>query len=94
MDKTFEYRIYPNAEQRELLQKTFGCCRYVYNKALDRLVELALNFSVKHAGGGNAELIALAAHIFYKDRKVHLTSARNAEGIGRISFRNAEGNVL
>lgn len=34
MDKTFEYRIYPNAGQRELLQKTFGCCRYVYNKVL------------------------------------------------------------
>ena len=34
MDKTFEYRIYPNASQRELLQKTFGCCRWVYNKVL------------------------------------------------------------
>ena len=27
MDKTFEYRIYPSAEQEVLLQKTFGCCR-------------------------------------------------------------------
>ena len=34
MEKAFEYRIYPNAEQRELLQKTFGCCRYVYNRVL------------------------------------------------------------
>ena len=34
MDKTFEYRIYPNTSQQELLQKTFGCCRYVYNKVL------------------------------------------------------------
>ncbi|MBQ9020791.1 MAG: IS200/IS605 family element transposase accessory protein TnpB [Eggerthellaceae bacterium] len=34
MDKTFEYRIYPNASQQELLQKTFGCCRWVYNKVL------------------------------------------------------------
>ena len=34
MNKTFEYRIYPNAKQQELLQKTFGCCRYVYNKVL------------------------------------------------------------
>ena len=34
MDKTFEYRIYPSASQRELLQKTFGCCRWVYNKVL------------------------------------------------------------
>lgn len=34
MEKTYEYRIYPNAGQRELLEKTFGCCRYVYNKVL------------------------------------------------------------
>ena len=34
MDKTFEYRIYPNARQEALLQKTFGCCRWVYNKVL------------------------------------------------------------
>lgn len=34
MEKTFEYRIYPNAKQQELLQKTFGCCRYVYNRVL------------------------------------------------------------
>lgn len=29
--KAFKYRIYPNAEQEELIQKTFGCCRFVYN---------------------------------------------------------------
>lgn len=34
MDKTFEYRIYPSAEQEALLQKTFGCCRWVYNLSL------------------------------------------------------------
>lgn len=34
MDKTFEYRIYPSAEQEALLQKTFGCCRWAYNRVL------------------------------------------------------------
>lgn len=34
MDKTFEYRIYPSAEQEALLQKAFGCCRWVYNRVL------------------------------------------------------------
>lgn len=34
MDKTFEYRIYPSAEQEALLRKTFGCCRWVYNRVL------------------------------------------------------------
>lgn len=34
MEKTFEHRIYPNNAQKVLLQKTFGCCRYVFNKVL------------------------------------------------------------
>ncbi|MBC5688239.1 IS200/IS605 family element transposase accessory protein TnpB [Mediterraneibacter sp. NSJ-55] len=31
MEKAFKYRIYPNKKQQELIQKTFGCVRYVYN---------------------------------------------------------------
>ena len=33
-NKAFKYRIYPTASQRELLLKTFGCCRFVYNHYL------------------------------------------------------------
>ena len=32
--KAYRFRIYPNAEQRELLAKHFGCCRFVYNRYL------------------------------------------------------------
>ena len=35
MKKVFKYRIYPNKTQQALLQATFGCCRFVYNKTLD-----------------------------------------------------------
>ncbi len=31
MLKAYKYRIYPNQEQKELIEKTFGCCRFVYN---------------------------------------------------------------
>ena len=34
MFKTYTYRLYPNKEQEILLAKHFGCCRYVYNRAL------------------------------------------------------------
>ena len=34
MEKTFEYRIYPNAFQRQIIAQTFGCSRWVYNHAL------------------------------------------------------------
>ena len=30
----YRFRFYPNAPQRRLLAKTFGCVRYVYNRAL------------------------------------------------------------
>lgn len=34
MLKAYKYRIYPNKQQKELIQKTFGCCRFVYNQTL------------------------------------------------------------
>lgn len=34
MLKNYKYRIYPNKSQVELIQKTFGCCRFVYNQVL------------------------------------------------------------
>lgn len=34
MLKAYKYRIYPNKQQEELIQKTFGCCRFVYNQTL------------------------------------------------------------
>lgn len=35
MLKAYKYRLYPNEVQSTLLQKTFGCCRFVYNQTLD-----------------------------------------------------------
>ena len=34
MNKGFKFRIYPDAEQRELFAKTFGCARFIYNRML------------------------------------------------------------
>lgn len=34
MLKAYKYRIYPNKHQEEQIQKTFGCCRFVYNNTL------------------------------------------------------------
>lgn len=35
-EKSYKYRIYPNKKQQELICKTFGCTRYVYNHYLDK----------------------------------------------------------
>lgn len=40
MEKAYKYRIYPNKHQEELIQKTFGCCRFVYNQYLAKRIEL------------------------------------------------------
>ncbi len=32
--KAYKYRFYPSEEQKHILARTFGCCRYVYNWAL------------------------------------------------------------
>jgi len=32
--KAYKYRIYPNKEQKIQIEKTFGCCRFVYNQTL------------------------------------------------------------
>ena len=42
-NKAIVYAIYPNKEQAELCQKTFGCCRFVYNQILTIQQELYKN---------------------------------------------------
>ena len=34
MQKGVKFRIYPNREQKNLINQTFGCCRFIYNKGL------------------------------------------------------------
>lgn len=38
-NKAIKYRIYPNKEQQDLILKTFGCSRFVYNYMLERSIE-------------------------------------------------------
>ena len=39
-EKAFKYRIYPNEKQIVLLNKTFGCVRFIYNHYLGKRIEL------------------------------------------------------
>lgn len=39
MTKAYKFRIYPNKEQELLIQKTFGCVRFVYNYYLGKRIE-------------------------------------------------------
>ena len=33
-NKSYKFRIYPNKEQSNLIQKTFSCVRFLYNQML------------------------------------------------------------
>ena len=47
MNKSFKVRIYPNKEQRVLLEKTFGASRFVYNHFLKLKQYLYQEFKIK-----------------------------------------------
>lgn len=38
-NKAYKFRIYPDAEQKILFAKTFGCVRFIYNKMLSDKIE-------------------------------------------------------
>lgn len=38
--RAYKYRLYPNKKQQELINKTIGCCRFVYNYYLSKKIEL------------------------------------------------------
>lgn len=40
MNKAYKFRLYPNSEQQILINKTFGCVRFVYNKMLAERQEI------------------------------------------------------
>ncbi|MDU7686009.1 MAG: IS200/IS605 family element RNA-guided endonuclease TnpB [Bacillota bacterium] len=39
MEKSYKYRIYPNKTQKQILTRTFGCVRFVYNHYLDKRIK-------------------------------------------------------
>ena len=56
MEKAYKFRIYPNNGQILQIQRTFGCCRFVFNHFLSRRIELykdsgeTLNYNACSAG--------------------------------------------
>ncbi|MBQ6737834.1 MAG: helix-turn-helix domain-containing protein, partial [Synergistaceae bacterium] len=32
--RAYKFRVYPNAEQKIMFAKTFGCVRFIYNRML------------------------------------------------------------
>ncbi len=39
-NRAYKFRIYPNRNQSVLLNKTFGCCRFIWNRMLDDKIRI------------------------------------------------------
>lgn len=39
MNRAYKFRIYPTKEQEQMIVKTFGCCRFLYNKMLEDKIQ-------------------------------------------------------
>lgn len=50
MFKSYKFRIYPNKEQEILIQKTFGCVRFVYNQCLSYKIDKYKNENISLSG--------------------------------------------
>lgn len=40
MNKAYKVRLYPTPTQKKLIDKTIGCCRFVYNQSLDERIKV------------------------------------------------------
>ena len=74
MEKRFNFRIYPNKEQAEQIQKNFGCVRFVYNYFLNKRI------GQYNAGGG--------IYTYYEASR-DLTALKKTEGYGWLKEADA-----
>ena len=44
INKGIKVRIYPNKQQQELVNKTFGCCRFLHNQMLEERTKIYEKF--------------------------------------------------
>ena len=47
VNKNYKVRLYPNKQQGELIDKTIGCCRFIYNQMLNERIEVYKLFQDK-----------------------------------------------
>ena len=54
-NKAYKFRIYPNDKQAELINKTFGCTRFIWNVMLAEKIEVYEN-KPRFSSPGTGEL--------------------------------------
>ena len=57
--KAYKYRVYPTDEQKQMLARTFGCCRFVYNWALQQRTDAYYQEGERLSYEGTAQRLVL-----------------------------------
>ena len=82
-NRAIKYRLYPTAEQATMFEKTFGCCRKVYNLMLSDKIE-----SYKSTG----KFVSVTPAKYKKDysylKEVDSLALANAQLNLQVAFKN------
>ncbi len=87
MLRAYKYRIYPTDEQKVLIVNTFGCCRFVYNWALNLKIEA---YRQEKKSIGNVELIN---RMKSELKTEHFNAACNIKEFGLKALPTERGKV-
>jgi putative transposase len=68
--RAYKFRVYPTNEQKQMLARTFGCCRVVYNWALRQKTDAYYNEQTR---------------LYYKDLSTMLTELKKQEAYAWLS---------
>ena len=73
MEYSYKFRIYPTTSQRQQIQKTFGCCRFVWNYYLSKRKELyEVDGQTLNYNGCSADMIQLKKSLeWLRDADAH-----------------------
>jgi putative transposase len=85
VDIAYKFRIYPNKEQEEFLNKTFGCCRFLWNQMLNERNEAYQRFK------DNKESLHA---IKYKTEKQYKQSFPFLKEIDAKALQNVNRNIF
>lgn len=81
MLKVVKVRLYPNKEQQQLIHKTFGSCRFVYNQLLDAKIKA-------YECGDNLSTYEL------KKRLVPMKNSKDGEFLKEVDSTALQNSVL
>ena len=88
MNKAYKVRIYPNAEQTVLMEKTFGCARFVFNQTLNIRKTAYRQFGVSLSGYDCVKALPEMKEMFPWLREVDSTALQSSAMDVDSAFNN------